>query len=234
MPVRAVLFDWEGTLVREDSVFLTSPAAAVARYARRKLGFELPADTFDEALEAVIPGPEGPSPRIDHLLSGAFAMLGRELTGDELAACCRVFFDTATHRYHPYEDAHDLLHELRRRGVRTGVITNSIFPASAFPTLLQDLEVRHLLDLFLTSADTGIGLPDPKPFEVALAALGIPACEAAFISTRLDTGLRGARAAGLTGVLLSRWGPPGRTGGALVVEDLAGVAEILLPDSSLA
>lgn len=98
-----------------------------------------------------------------------------------------------------FPDVIPLLNELRSRGIRLGVVTNSSQPMS-----LRDCELREhgLLPYFpdcrLAAADVGYLKPHPRIFHCALERIGVAPEEAIFIgdnpiadvSGALDVGMR--------------------------------------------
>lgn len=231
MTIRAVLFDWGGTLVRDDALVVGSPAGAVAKYARHRLSLALRDEVFESAFQAVLP-PYDPSvttdcPHIDWLITAAFEHLGWRLDAEDVRECARLFFTEATHRQAVFDDARALLASLRYRGYRTGVISNAIFPGAMFQPLAADLGLAGYLDAIITSADTGRSKPATEPYLTALAAIGVDAHEALFVGDTLETDVAGARAAGLRAVLLDRQGRHREGAGYLVIERLAALNEIL-------
>jgi putative hydrolase of the HAD superfamily len=62
------------------------------------------------------------------------------------------------------------------------------------------------------SADIGIGKPDPRIFQAALDILGVPAAEAVMVGDSLERDIAGARRAGLRTVWLDRAGAGARDG----------------------
>ncbi|MDX1664631.1 MAG: HAD family hydrolase [Candidatus Promineifilaceae bacterium] len=101
-----------------------------------------------------------------------------------------------------YEDTVEVLEELRRRGYRLGLITNSFFPM-----WMRDVELRHyeLIDYFdarIASGDTDYMKPHPSIYELMLDMLNIAAEEALFVGDRPDHDIAGANESGLISVLI--------------------------------
>ena len=60
--------------------------------------------------------------------------------------------------------------------------------------------------MIVTAAAVGAAKPDPRPFQVALERLGIDAAACLHVGDDPVTDIAGARAAGLSAVLLDRSG----------------------------
>ncbi len=119
-----------------------------------------------------------------------------------------------------YDDALPALDDLRRRGLKLGLVTNGHRD-------IDEFVVHHGLqvDVAVGSKAHGLMKPHPSIFEVALAALGVAATEAAMVGDSPDHDVAGARAIGMRGVLLDRDGryPPGVD----VVADLYALPSLL-------
>jgi HAD superfamily hydrolase (TIGR01509 family) len=100
----------------------------------------------------------------------------------------------------PYDETPAVLEELRRRGYRLGVISDT------FPSLeltLREAGIATYFASFTASSLVGAGKPDPRIFRAAAASLGVEAAESVFVD---DTLLEadGARAVGFTAFHLDR------------------------------
>ncbi|MBW4719857.1 HAD family hydrolase [Saccharothrix obliqua] len=169
--MRAVIFDWRGTLVLAPT-FRRWATAALRRSGRD--------ETAAADLAAVLAGLPAPPPEADadpvlHRASyyGAFAAAGLP---DELAdALYAVESDPA---FTPFaDDAAATLHALHDRGVRVGVLSDIHFDIRpAFAGLP--------VDAFTLSCETGLVKPDPAAFHAALAALDVEPDEALVVGDR--------------------------------------------------
>lgn len=231
MAIRAVLFDWGGTIVRDDSVVVGAPAAAVAGYARKRLEYQLSDADFERAFHAVLPdyrpGETETAPHLSRLLGAAFTWLGLAVGASDVEACARLFFQESTHGMSVYDDARGLLASLRFRGYRTAVVTNAIFPSNLFAPKVNELGLAGYIDAFVSSADVGVAKPNPGPFLRALAELKVEPQDALFVGDMVATDIAGARAAGMRAVLLERTDRARDRSGFLVIERLTALNDIL-------
>lgn len=231
MAIRAVLFDWDGTLVRSDSSRLGDAAWAVDAYARKYLGVEVRDGDFERAFQAVLPeyrpGEVQPVPTMARLVGEAFTWLGWAAGANDVDSCARIFFDAGSLGQDVYDDARALLNSLKYRGYRIGVITNAIFPAAYFQRKLNELGLTGHVDTFVSSADVGLGKPHPAPYQRALAELSVEPHEAVFVGDTPETDIAGARAAGMRAVLIERTDRARDRSGFLVIERLSALNEIL-------
>jgi putative hydrolase of the HAD superfamily len=99
----------------------------------------------------------------------------------------------------PVDGAVDTIAELRRRGLRTGLISN----CSEEVALVWDTTpFASLFDVAIFSATAGCIKPDREIYELALAELGVAASEALFVGDGANDELRGAGDVGMTPVLV--------------------------------
>jgi len=100
-------------------------------------------------------------------------------------------------------DALRVLRELRGAGFRLGVLANQ--PASAADDLRR-LGITALADGVWLSEAVGLHKPDPKFFQLALDAWGLPAARVAYVGDRPDNDIAPAKRMGMHTVRL-RLGP---------------------------
>ena len=100
-----------------------------------------------------------------------------------------------------YEDALPVLDELRRHGLKIGLVTNG-------QRDLEEFAVHHGLevDAVVGSKAHGRTKPHPSIFVAALAALGVRAGEAAMVGDSYEDDIEGARSLGMRAILLDRDG----------------------------
>ena len=98
-----------------------------------------------------------------------------------------------------YEDALPVLDELRRHGLRLGLVSNG-------QRDLEEFAVHHGLevDAVVGSKAHGRTKPHPSIFVAALQALGVRAEEAAMVGDSYEDDIEGARSLGMRAFLLDR------------------------------
>jgi HAD superfamily hydrolase (TIGR01509 family) len=98
--------------------------------------------------------------------------------------------------------ARSVLAALCARGLRLGVISNTL---QAGWCADRTLERRELLDFFAArtySSEVGVAKPHPRIFQAALQAAGATADRAVHVGDRLEADVAGAQAAGMKAVLI--------------------------------
>ncbi len=91
-----------------------------------------------------------------------------------------------------------MLAEVKRMGIRLGVVSNSNLGGSCFTHFLQKWGLLSPLDFVMSSADYGFRKPHPQLFKTALARLGTQADETWFVGDTIDVDIEGSEAVGMT------------------------------------
>ncbi|MDP9497519.1 MAG: HAD family hydrolase, partial [Actinomycetota bacterium] len=181
VPVRAVLFDWGGTLSTYRPVDLLEMWRAAAR----------------------VLAPDDPEPVATALLAAEDAWWERSTragdcsgTTEELvrsvAAETHLDVAGALAAYHgAWEPTvqHDpaavpVLRGLRERGLRTGLLSNTHWPRDLHERWLADAGLLELLDVRLYTSDLAHMKPHPEAFAVLLREVGVPAGSSVFVGDR--------------------------------------------------
>ena len=207
-PVQAILLDGVGTLFRvRDSVGAIYRAVAV-RSRPAITAAELDAAFHAEMAAA---GPMAfPGLTPDHLremeIQWWYDRVYRTFARLDLP------LDFATYRteiYEPfrgaawelYPESRATLLALRDRGLTVAVVSNF---DSRLPDVLTALGIGGLIDHPIYASRHGVAKPNPRLFEIALAACGVTADHAIHVGDDLTGDVAGARAAGIQPILLSR------------------------------
>jgi putative hydrolase of the HAD superfamily len=205
--VKIVFFDAGGTLIEpRDSVgeiysrvarefgFEGDPRILQQNFARYQPPLAFPASTPEAALS------ELEKSWWRNFVKEVFAGLGSFPRFDE-------FFDEIFERFRSrelwrvYDDVAPTLTELKRCGLRLGVISN--FDSRLYD-VLRACELDHFFDSVHVSSRAGAVKPDRAIFQAALSYHAVDAREAWHIGDSLREDFEGAVAAGLNTVLLDR------------------------------
>jgi REG-2-like HAD superfamily hydrolase len=103
--------------------------------------------------------------------------------------------------WHCFDDVSPTISGLHLRGIKCGIISNW---DSSLTGILGYLGMSPLFQTIISSADVGLYKPDAEIFSLATGRLAVSPDEAWHVGDHADADVRGARQAGLTGVLLAR------------------------------
>jgi putative hydrolase of the HAD superfamily len=199
--LRAVLLDVDFTLCRPG------PELGAESYVRvgRRHGLELDPARYDEARDRAVAGfQRHPQLLHDEELWIAFTeriVQGMGGTGRATRACAKEVENAWENsaNFDLYEDVFPVLEELRRHGLKIGLISNGVRDLSAFVA-------HHRLDVDVAvgSRDHGWTKPHESIFRSALERLGVRADEAAMVGDSPEDDVEGARALGMRAFLIDR------------------------------
>lgn len=93
--------------------------------------------------------------------------------------------------------AAEMLRDLRRRGIRTGVISNIGWSGGALSARLRRLLPEHDFEFVVASSEYGLRKPHPMLFELALSKAGLDASRVWYCGDSIRADVRGAQSAGI-------------------------------------
>jgi putative hydrolase of the HAD superfamily len=115
----------------------------------------------------------------------------------------------ASLRFSAFPDASPALAALRERGVRLVVVSNWDWSLHG---VLERVGLAERVDATVTSAEVGARKPAAAIFTRGLELAGVAPDEAVHVGDSVQDDVAGARAAGITPVLIRRDGDPGPDG----------------------
>jgi len=197
MAVRAVIFDWGGTLtpwhlVDHDSLWRSACAP------------HFPAERVAEVAAAILAAERdlwqvtGRSHR-SATLAEVFERAGVTVTEDFLAS----YFETWEPHTFTDPEAAPLMRSLREQGIKVGVLSNTMWPRSAHERVFLRDQVLELIDGAVYSSEIAWAKPHPEAFRAAMTAVGMddPA-GCVFVGDRPYDDVHGAKGAGMRAVLV--------------------------------
>jgi putative hydrolase of the HAD superfamily len=92
---------------------------------------------------------------------------------------------------------HALLDAIRERGLKTGLVSNSMDPGWLLERDLDEMGLKDRLDVAVFSSDVGLRKPRREIFDRALDGLGVQPERALFVGDRLREDVGGAQQLGM-------------------------------------
>jgi putative hydrolase of the HAD superfamily len=197
MAVRAVIFDWGGTLtpwhlVDHDSLWRATCAP------------HFPPERAGEVAGAILAAERAlwqvtERSHQSATLAQVFEQAGVTVTDEFLAS----YFETWEPHTFTDPEAAPLLRGLRERGIRVGVLSNTMWPRSAHERVFVRDQVLELIDGAVYSSEIPWAKPHREAFRAAMAAVGVDdpaAC--VFVGDRPYDDVHGAKSAGMRAVLI--------------------------------
>jgi putative hydrolase of the HAD superfamily len=205
--IRAVLFDAGATLVHPDppveAVYARELSADGARF-----GVEDFTRALTRAWEEVHAGRDidryggvrGEAAFWREFLNRVRSFLDGGTVSPEAFDRLAIHFRSAS-AWTMYDDVVETLEDLSRRGLALGIVSNW---DSYLPKLLEALDLARFFRVVAVSAIEETGKPHPEIFHRACRRLGVDHREALHVGDSVAEDLEGARAAGLSALLLDR------------------------------
>lgn len=137
--------------------------------------------------------------------AAAIAALGLEPMPDVFYRRLAEMF-LATSHWHVFPDAYPALAALRERGLTVGAVSNWVWN---LPELLHALDLVSGFDFIAASARIGYEKPHRRIFEWALEQAGASADTVIHVGDHIGADVEGARGAGISAVLIDRFGRHG-------------------------
>ena len=217
--VEAVIFDWGGTLTPWHTIELGD--------AWRACGYgDEEADRLVAAEHAVWKRARETheSGTIDEVFAAAEVTAGPA----EIAA----YYAWWEEHTYTDPDVKPLLAALRERGIRTGVLSNTLWPRTEHERVFRRDGVDELIDAAVYTSEIRWTKPHPEAFAAALEAVGVTdPGRAVFVGDRPWDDIHGARQVGMRAVLLPHSDIPGFQAGPVAGEPDAVIQRLadLLP-----
>jgi putative hydrolase of the HAD superfamily len=161
---------------------------------------------------------------------GMYSLLCRRLGLEESDAptLARAVYDSfgSADRWRAYPDVEPAFQRLRSRGVVVGIISNW---DTRLDGVLRGLGLGKYIETTVCSAVEGLHKPDPRIFALACERAGVRAERSAHVGDHMYADVIGARAAGMTPVLIDRQGAtaPHSSGRVTCISTLDGLEEAL-------
>jgi putative hydrolase of the HAD superfamily len=134
-------------------------------------------------------------------LMPSLELLCRELGAHDfdLKKLCRLRLEYMRQALQPRAEVIEMLQELRRRGLRLGLITAC---SGDVPMVWSETPLDGLFDATIFSCEVGLCKPDVRIYRRAAAALRLPPARCLYVGDGGHDELAGAAQAGMTPVLL--------------------------------
>lgn len=201
------LIDWGGQAITWDQFF--GPRTNRIHLYLSEGGYNLPSpdefyrvidqatrDVWEEAKKTWV------IPSIGDMLLEVFADLGVDIEQIDIDEILDIYDWGPLPGVVPYQDTIQVLSEIRRRGYKIGLLTNSFLPMWMRDVELRAYDLLRFLDARISAADIGYLKPHPRIYQEMLKMLNTVPERAVFVGDRPKNDIAGANDAGLISVLI--------------------------------
>ena len=196
---RAIIFDWGGTLTPWHCVDLEEQWRVFARqvHAEEAQALSLAGRVMAaEDAAWVRSRTEHSSARLHEILAEA-GLADGDLRREAALVAYQEFWEP-----HTFTDkqVRPLWEGLRKRGVRVGVLSNTIWPREYHRGVFERDGVLDLIDADTYSSELDWTKPHPEAFRAAAAALGVDPSETVYVGDRPFEDIHGSQLAGMRAI----------------------------------
>jgi putative hydrolase of the HAD superfamily len=192
----AVLFDWDDTLCGAVPHRYTH-----AQEVARKLGVEL---TLPDVYRAFVRAGDSTVLSViswDEFLGRVPEQLG--IHPHHHADFLNAYRERDTYKtFQLFDDVLEVVEQIGHHELRVGVLSNN----TEVVQHIERLDVHHHFEVIVSPHTYGVGKPHPEIFLRTAADMGVAAERTLYVGDSYDNDVVGARAAGMTPVLLDRFG----------------------------
>jgi len=209
--LRAVLFDLGGTLVEYEVIpweELEQQGWRGVYAALLSRGYQVGAwedfymamlHASNRAWERLVTKQQ--SSHLHGVMSEGFGTLRLDIPQTGLEQYSLHFYNGVVEHVQIYEDTLPVLTLLRQNGLKIGLISNTLWPASMHNRDLERYGLIELFDAITYSSEVAHTKPHPEIFLYTLGRIGVQPEEAAFVGDRLIDDVSGAQGVGMKGIL---------------------------------
>jgi len=231
MPIRAVLFDLGDTLVSyyqpQDfmPILKRSLEACLGTLGSSPLAGAAQTELLHQALELNQERADLAVWPLEERLRVLFGPYAPNLDNELIERLLLAFLEPILATARVSHDALAVLAALRRRGIRTGIVSNTPWgsPGRIWRPELARQGLLNAVDAIVFCRDVGWRKPHAIPFRRALELIGVAAQEAAFVGDNPGWDVDGAESVGMLPILLGGRHPLRMSGRAIIATSLPDV-----------
>ena len=212
--IRGVIFDLGGTLIDftsngRDWRAMEQRGSAALYHLLVERGYALPeADLNELVWDGMRRGwDDAMSGRanvcLPDIIAASLARLDISLDETMLAQAARAYASGVEQGITPMEGARQVLSELKQRGLRLGLLSNTTWPGEFHRQELQTFGLMSFFDALAFSCELGAWKPNMLAFHYVTDRLGVLPAEAVYVGDAPEIDVLGAQRAGLRGVWIS-------------------------------
>jgi putative hydrolase of the HAD superfamily len=239
-PIDAVLLDYGHTLIYFDERPHSSLLGAyenVNRLLADTLKREVPAahlmiekvsQRVDEEIQRDYAAGRPEEVEIAAIYDAALRAIGLNLEPALIERVMELEQEGWLNSVHVGPDVVQTLEELRRQGLRLGIVSNAAYLPRLMKAQLDALGLAQYFNAVTFSSEVGVRKPHPAIYQDALAKLGVEPARTLFVGDRVREDVQGPKSLGMRAVLTREWRQEDDRGSAdFVIERLGELRTVL-------
>lgn len=135
-----------------------------------------------------------------------FAEYGLDDVHEQSVRSVDIFYELVREGFVLCDGANEVLRELKSRGYRTGLMSNTIFPEHSHEVDLEYFGLQQYLDFRIYSSEFGYRKPHSTIYEEGLRRIDLPGSAVMFVGDRFYEDIEGPQKHGMSAVLKYREG----------------------------
>jgi putative hydrolase of the HAD superfamily len=209
--LKAILFDMGSTLIEfENSTWdvLGRVCATKGYEFLRRRNLNLPSfEEFSKALDGEFfkarGGVEGSLKEftVETVAGSLFNLLNLSASDGLCESFIEMYYQPISDQLTLIDGAGEVLTYFKERGLKIGLVSNTIFPAEYHLKELKRFGLYSCLDAHHFSSEVGVRKPHPDIFRKTLREINVEASQAVFVGDRLVEDIGGAQKVGMKGIL---------------------------------
>jgi putative hydrolase of the HAD superfamily len=203
--LKAVVFDWGGTLTPWHAIDLADLWSAASRVLAPDCAKQLTnalVQVEGEFWEHSAATRGNHSIRLVDILHLAAARTGVDIEDGLRHSALDVYLEAWTPHTFAQHDAVDVLRHLRAKGLRLGLLSNTHWPPAWHERILQRDGLLELIDARVYTSELAHTKPHREAFQAIITRLAVEPLQAVMVGDRPIDDIAGARAIGMRAVLL--------------------------------
>jgi putative hydrolase of the HAD superfamily len=239
-PIDAVLLDYGHTLIYFDERPHSSLLGAyenVNRLLADTLEREVPAahlmiekvsQRVDEEIQRDYAAGRPEEVEIAAIYDAALRAIGLNLEPALIERVMELEQEGWLNSVHVGPDVVQTLEELRRQGLRLGIVSNAAYLPRLMKAQLDALGLAQYFNAVTFSSEVGVRKPHPAIYQDALAKVGVEPARTLFVGDRVREDVQGPKSLGMRAVLTREWRQEDDRGSAdFVIERLGELRTVL-------
>jgi putative hydrolase of the HAD superfamily len=197
MALRAVVFDWGGTLTPWHDIDLVAQWYAYAEVYDPEHASGLAHRLAEAEISRWAAQRDSHGAQSAGALNQLFLDEGVDITSARHLRALGNYLDFWDPHTLADPQARPVFQELRRRGLHIGVLSNTMWPSSHHREVFERDDLQELIDVAFYTSEMSVAKPHAEAFSTVAAALNVDPADAVYVGDRIWDDVAGAQRVGM-------------------------------------